>query len=55
MVLYGSMEAAKLRNPLKVESKMADDAQIFDILDPYIFRTAKARDFKFDVCIDCEE
>jgi len=56
--------ATKLRNcdnSLRVESKMADDAQISNIrttddTDPDIFGMATARDFKFgDVCIDYEE
>jgi len=34
---------------------MADDAQIFNIRTPISLERAKARDFKFGVCIDYEE
>jgi len=45
------MEAAEL-SELKVKSKMADEAQIFNYMDPDISGTVKARDFKFSMCIN---
>jgi len=54
IVLYGTVEAAELSKPTKGRIRNGIQRLNFSYTDPDITGTAKARDFKFGVCINHE-
>jgi len=54
MVLRGSRKMQNCQNPLKAESKMVENAHIFNIRAP-ISLERQILDFKFGVCTDDDE